>query len=323
MQFRPVPHPPFPLPSQSRSSSNPLQTRRLTPQDINNRMTAGSPAIRTSAPPAQQRASSNGVSREYFKNATAKRINTDALLVDAIREEYPNLHLSVTPTFYCKVQDWAAAGHATLVPIDKEKDQLRWRGYVRPYSKIEGDGHLQEQVLFGKFLLNWQGKEYVVYIADTRDGTDCFCSQTMQYILSPSIDSSNKLLTECGIWSMQLHDEIWVFDQGYWQKSRELYKSIENASWDDVILKQSQKDAIINDVEYFFDSKDTFDRLRVPWKRGVIFHGPPGNGKTISIKAVMSMLYKRDPEVPTVSNGCFHCAIMTNTDPCQSSTSNH
>lgn len=275
-------------------------------------MTAGSPGMRSNGSPAQQqRTSSNGVSREYFKHSTAKRINTDAVLVDAIREEYPNLHLTVTPTYYCNIQNWSAAGLATLTPIDKEKDQLRWRGYVRPYSKLEGGGHVEERVLFGKFLLNWEDKEYVVYIGDTRDGTDCFCAQTNQYILSPSIEASNKLLTECGIWSNELHEEIWVFDQGWWQKSRELYKSVEKASWDDVILKKAQKDSIISDVENFFDSKDTFDRLRVPWKRGVIFHGPPGNGKTISIKAVMAMLYKRSPEIPTVSSYIFNGVPIT------------
>ena len=30
------------------------------------------------------------------------------------------------------------------------------------------------------------------------------------------------------------------------------------------------------------------------------FHGPPGNGKTISIKATMHSLYDRSPPVPTL-----------------------
>ena len=30
------------------------------------------------------------------------------------------------------------------------------------------------------------------------------------------------------------------------------------------------------------------------WKRGIIFHGLPGNGKTVSIKALMSSLYTRE-----------------------------
>ncbi|RTE69722.1 hypothetical protein BHE90_015894 [Fusarium euwallaceae] len=32
-----------------------------------------------------------------------------------------------------------------------------------------------------------------------------------------------------------------------------------------------------------FESRQTYARLGVPWKRGIIYHGPPGDGKTISI----------------------------------------
>lgn len=46
-------------------------------------------------------------------------------------------------------------------------------------------------------------------------------------------------------------------------------------------------------VENFFDGRDTYENLKVPWKRGIIYYGPPGNGKTISIKAMMHSLYQR------------------------------
>lgn len=33
----------------------------------------------------------------------------------------------------------------------------------------------------------------------------------------------------------------------------------------------------------------------MPWKRGVIFDGPPRNGKTILIKAITYILYQQSP----------------------------
>jgi SpoVK/Ycf46/Vps4 family AAA+-type ATPase len=50
----------------------------------------------------------------------------------------------------------------------------------------------------------------------------------------------------------------------------------------------------------FFDSKDVYDDLGVPWKRGLIFYGPAGNGKTISIKALMHTLAERKDSIPTL-----------------------
>lgn len=53
-------------------------------------------------------------------------------------------------------------------------------------------------------------------------------------------------------------------------------------------------------AEKFFDSKDAYEDLGVPWKRGLMFHGPPGNGKTISIKALMHSLLDRKDSIPTL-----------------------
>lgn len=121
-----------------------------------------------------------------------------------------------------------------------------------------------------------------------------------QYILSASVQATNDLLIECGSWSNALHNEVWVFDGGYWQKSKDLYEAVQKSSWDDVILPAEMKKAIISDVEIFFDGQDDYEKLRVPWKRGIIYYGPPGNGKTISIKAMMHQLYQRPDPIPTL-----------------------
>jgi transitional endoplasmic reticulum ATPase len=65
--------------------------------------------------------------------------------------------------------------------------------------------------------------------------------------------------------------------------SEALYRQVEKARWDDVILDEDMKVALQDIATKFFDSKDVYDDLGVPWKRGVILHGPPGNGKTISM----------------------------------------
>ena len=65
-------------------------------------------------------------------------------------------------------------------------------------------------------------------------------------------------------------------------------------------MNKEMKDTLVHDVEGFFDCRDNYKEFSVPWKRGIIFHGLPGNGKTISIKALMHALYERRDPVPTL-----------------------
>ena len=46
------------------------------------------------------------------------------------------------------------------------------------------------------------------------------------------------------------------------------------------------------DFRTFFDSRDTFAKYGIPYKRGALFIGPPGNGKTHAIKAIVAELGK-------------------------------
>jgi transitional endoplasmic reticulum ATPase len=69
-----------------------------------------------------------------------------------------------------------------------------------------------------------------------------------------------------GIWANALHNEIWVFDQGFWRKDAALYTEIQKADWDDVILDSDFKKTFQKDVYGFFESEDLYKKLAIPWK---------------------------------------------------------
>jgi transitional endoplasmic reticulum ATPase len=60
------------------------------------------------------------------------------------------------------------------------------------------------------------------------------------------------------------------------------------------------KDNLIKDIEGFFENQGLYKKFAVPWKRGVILHGVPGNGKTISIKALINTLNNRPEPIPSL-----------------------
>lgn len=160
-----------------------------------------------------------------------------------------------------------------------------------------GDGTLGEDVVFGLYDYAYHGRDLLVYSVEWP--SECGGSERMQYILAPLTNDEHcpvatALIKATGKWTSDLHKEVYVFDRGDWEKSSLLWKSIQAASWNDVILDPAMKDPIIQDVHSFFDSRNMHAEYGVAWKRGIIFHGHPGCGKTITIKALMKSLQERD-----------------------------
>ncbi|UNI20561.1 hypothetical protein JDV02_006637 [Purpureocillium takamizusanense] len=271
----------------------------------------------------------------FFAHSTAQRVNTDAVIATALTRQYPDRHLSIVPRASVDLLAYAAAGHARATPLaddnltsatataaaqtvesngggggDSFPASLAWDVYVPPARRLDGSpGAVARALLFGKFAYHWSGHDFILYIADGRDGSSSYPQVTNLYLMStrdPSSPSPNgdahvqALILAAGQWASELHDEIWVFDGGRWLKDANLYRSVRRASWDAVILDPDMKKALIEDHLSFFNGRDTYEQLRVPWKRGVIYYGPPGNGKTISIKAMMNTLYSLDKPVPTL-----------------------
>lgn len=247
---------------------------------------------------------SDEVAKQFFRHSTAKRVSTDAVVAQSLKAQYPNLELVIAPSYGVDLLSYASAGHASFTPVSDPEgvpSSLTWKVYVPPARRIDGSpGGLVQEVQFAKFLYKWRDNEFILYVVDGRDGTGYYPKVHNNYILTTDTAKADALIVAAGQWSNELHEEVWVWDGGMWTKSAELYRSIRKASWDAVILDEKMKKAIIADHLSFFESRDTYTRLGVPWKRGIIYHGPPGNGKTISIKAMMHTLYEKKDPVPAL-----------------------
>jgi transitional endoplasmic reticulum ATPase len=245
--------------------------------------------------------------RQYFSHSSAPRVNTDCTIVTSLREQYPGLEPVIVPQHGCNLLAFAAAGLASAEPLEEgsfmsnESRSLKWVTYVPPPRRLNGEtGGLGERVLFAKYAYTWLENTFIIYYADGRDGDVGFPQTQNYYILTPVRAAAERLIIVAGQWGTKLHEEILVFDQGDWNKDSELFRSVMKSSWDNVIMDGELKQALIDDHLSFFSSRPTYMDLKVPWKRGIIYYGPPGNGKTISIKATMRMLHELRSPVPTL-----------------------
>jgi hypothetical protein len=55
---------------------------------------------------------------------------------------------------------------------------------------------------------------------------------------------------------------------------------------DSVILPKELKEDIVGDFEKFMSNKKIYYNMNIPWKRGYLFCGEPGNGKSLMINAL-------------------------------------
>jgi hypothetical protein len=149
------------------------------------------------------------------------------------------------------------------------------------------------------YLVDWQGHRLQVVLL-TPD-----CCQRF-WIIAPSRAVGERFLAEVCAWNTEVRDEVLVFDNGWWEKDPALRRAIEGTTFANLILRGDLKDEIRGDVERFFAGRATYERFGVPWKRGLVFIGPPGNGKTHALKALINATGK-----PCLYVKSFACTYQT------------
>lgn len=58
--------------------------------------------------------------------------------------------------------------------------------------------------------------------------------------------------------------------------------------WDQLVLDPVISSLLRDDFESFFQRERWFRKMRLPFRRGYLLHGPPGNGKSTAIRAMLT-----------------------------------
>lgn len=145
----------------------------------------------------------------------------------------------------------------------------------------------QDAVNKAWFEVQWQGHTLDVLVLHVQG--EAF-QHSHFWLLAETEAIARSFLAAVCRWDAEIRGEVLVFDNGCWYKDEYLFQDIQNATFANLILRGSLKQEILDDLVQFFASRTLYEEHDVPWKRGILFVGPAGNGKTHTVKALINSL---------------------------------
>lgn len=215
--------------------------------------------------------------RDLYAALTAPLSSISARVTQLLRTLRPQLHLSFTELWSFDVDTFVIEGQCERTA----------RADLPPVFRLirdETGKKLEEDVRHGWFEVRWQGHPLeVVSLTWAADN----CGDRFSWVLAESRAVAEAFVDAVTKYCEEVRGQVLVFEDGHFRKSEELFGAIQRSDFDELVLGGTLKEELRADVARFFARRGFYEEHRIPWKRGLLLIGPPGNGKTQTLKALL------------------------------------
>lgn len=165
------------------------------------------------------------------------------------------------------------------------------------FLALDGDAHVQSDAWWdaserrtdltlrnGLLRVGWRGHEFrILCLHYGGDG-----GTARHYLVGPDPDVLDRFFAAVCRCESDAQGRVLEYRQGTFRADAKLKAALDPADFDRVHLAPEVRKRMLTDTVGFFASEATYAEVGAAWRRGILLTGPPGNGKTRSIRSLVA-----------------------------------